>query len=54
MIKSILLLMVGAAGAYLYMNPGDVSGLADMGAVGLDVAKDSINKGEVIVQQVTK
>lgn len=47
MIKAFVFMAVGAVGAYLYMNPGDVTGAQDMIISG-------INKGATIVQEATK
>ena len=47
MIKAILFFVIGAGAAYLYMNPGDVDGMLDMG-------KQGINKGALVIQEATK
>jgi hypothetical protein len=47
MIKAILFIAIGAVGAYLYMNPGDVDGATEM-------LKQGINKGATVVQEATK
>lgn len=47
MIKAILFIAIGAVGAYLYMNPGDVDGATDM-------LKQGINKGATVVQEATQ
>jgi hypothetical protein len=47
MIKAILFMAVGAVGAYLYMNPGDVDGATEM-------LKQGINQGATIVQEATQ
>ena len=47
MIKALMFMAVGAVGAYLYMNPGDISGTQDM-------VKEGINKGATIVQEATQ
>jgi len=47
MIKAILLIAIGAVGAYLYMNPGDVDGATEM-------LKQGINKGATVVQEATQ
>jgi hypothetical protein len=46
MIKALIFMVIGAVGAYLYMNPGDISGAQDM-------VKESINKGASIVMEAT-
>ena len=46
MIKAIIFMGLGAVGAYLYMNPGDVSGATDM-------LKQGVNKGAQVVQEAT-
>ena len=35
MIKAILFFVIGAGAAYLYMNPGDVDGMLEMGKQGI-------------------
>jgi len=47
MIKAILFLAIGAGAAYLYMNPGDVDGMLEMGRHG-------INKGAEVVYEATR
>ena len=47
MIRAILFMAIGAFGAYLYMNPGDVTGATDM-------LKNGINKGATIIQEATQ
>lgn len=47
MIKAILFIAVGAVGAYLYMNPGDVDGATKM-------LKQGINQGATLVQEATQ
>ena len=47
MFKALIFMAVGAVGAYLYMNPGDISGAQDM-------VKEGINKGATIVQEATQ
>jgi len=46
MIRAIFFIALGAVGAYLYMNPGDVDGAKDMIISG-------INKGATVVQEAT-
>jgi hypothetical protein len=47
MIKAFVFMAIGAVGAYLYMNPGDINGAQDM-------IMDGINKGATIVQEATE
>ena len=47
MIRAILFMAIGAFGAYLYMNPGDVTGATDM-------LKNGINKGATVIQEATE
>lgn len=47
MIKALFLIALGAVGAYLYMNPGDVDGATEM-------LKSGINKGATVIQEATK
>ena len=47
MIKALFFIAVGAIGAYLYMNPGDVDGA-------LCMVKEGINQGATIVQEATE
>ena len=35
MIKAVLFFVIGAGAAYLYMNPGDVDGMLEMGKQGI-------------------
>ena len=47
MIKALMFMAIGAIGAYLYMNPGDVEGAGKM-------VKQGINQGATLVQEATK
>jgi len=47
MIKAVLFIAIGAVGAYLYMNPGDIDGATEM-------LKQGINKGATVVQEATQ
>ena len=47
MVKAIIFIAIGAVGAYLYMNPGDVDGATEM-------LKQGINKGATMVQEATQ
>lgn len=47
MIKALVFIGIGAVGAYLYMNPGDITGAQDM-------IMGGINKGATIVQEATQ
>tara|TARA_R110000851_G_scaffold46355_3_gene112816 strand:+ start:4473 stop:4616 length:144 start_codon:yes stop_codon:yes gene_type:complete len=47
MIKAIIFIAVGAVGAYLYMNPGDVEGATEM-------IKQGVNTGASMVQEATQ
>jgi len=47
MIKAIIFIAVGAVGAYLYMNPGDVEGATEM-------IKQGVNAGASMVQEATQ
>lgn len=47
MIKAIIFIAIGAVGAYLYMNPGDIQGAQDMILSG-------VNKGATIIQEATE
>ena len=47
MFKAIIFMAVGAVGAYLYMNPGDVDGATEM-------LKNGINQGATVVQELTE
>ena len=47
MIKAILFIAVGAVGAYLYMNPGDVDGATQM-------LKQGVNSTAQMVQEATQ
>ena len=46
MIKALFFIALGAVGAYLYMNPGDVQGAQEMIITG-------VNKGATIIQEAT-
>ena len=46
MIKALFLIALGAVGAYLYMNPGDIQGAQDMILSG-------VNKGATVIQEAT-
>ena len=46
MIKALIFMVIGAVGAYLYMNPGDINGAQDM-------VKEGINKGAIIIMEAT-
>ena len=37
MFKALLFLAIGAGCAYLYMNPGDVDGMIEMGKIGYEI-----------------
>ena len=45
--KAIIFFAIGAAACYLYLNPGDIDGMMDMG-------KNSINQGASIVKEMTE
>lgn len=47
MVKAILFFVIGAGAAYLYMNPGDVDGMIQMGKTGL-------HEGALVIQEATK
>lgn len=47
MIKAIIFIGIGAVGAYLYMNPGDVDGATEM-------LKQGINKSATVIQEATQ
>tara|TARA_B110000240_G_scaffold163208_1_gene183076 strand:- start:1110 stop:1253 length:144 start_codon:yes stop_codon:yes gene_type:complete len=47
MFKAIIFMAIGACGAYLYMNPGDVDGMTNM-------VKEGVNTGATIIQEATK
>ena len=47
MIKALFFIWVGAIGAYLYMNPGDIDGASEM-------LKQGVNKGATIVEEATR
>lgn len=47
MIKAILFIGIGAVGAYLYMNPGDVDGATQM-------IKQGVNQGATIIKEATE
>ena len=47
MIRAIVFIAIGAVGAYLYMNPGDVDGATEM-------LKQGINTGATLVQEATQ
>ena len=47
MIKAVLFFVIGAGAAYLYMNPGDVDGMLEMG-------KQGIHNGALVIQEATK
>ena len=47
MIKAIIFIAIGAVGAYLYMNPGDVDGATQM-------LKQGINQGATVIQEATR
>jgi hypothetical protein len=46
MIKALLFIAIGAVGAYLYMNPGDIDGATEM-------LKQGVNQGATIVKEAT-
>ena len=46
MIKALLFIAIGAVGAYLYMNPGDIDGATKM-------LKQGVNQGATIVKEAT-
>lgn len=47
MFKAIIFIAIGAVGAYLYMNPGDVDG-------SLEMLKQGVNKGATLIQEATQ
>ena len=47
MIKAIVFFALGAGACYLYLNPGDVDGMMQMG-------KDSINSGASVIKEITE
>lgn len=47
MIKAIVFIAIGAVGAYLYMNPGDIDGATEM-------LKQGVNQGATIVKEATE
>tara|TARA_B000000557_G_C20625338_1_gene379915 strand:+ start:393 stop:536 length:144 start_codon:yes stop_codon:yes gene_type:complete len=47
MIKALFLIGLGAVGAYLYMNPGDIQGAQDMILSG-------VNKGASVIKEATE
>ena len=47
MIKAVLFIAIGAVGAYLYMNPGDVTGATQM-------LKQGVNSTASMVQEATQ
>lgn len=47
MIKAVIFMLVGAVGTYLYLNPGDVDGVLEMG-------RDGVNTAATIVQEATQ
>ena len=47
MIKAVFFIALGAVGAYLYMNPGDVDGATEM-------LKQGVNQGATIVKEATE
>ena len=47
MIKAVIFIAIGAVGAYLYMNPGDVDGATQM-------LKQGVNQGATIVKEATE
>jgi hypothetical protein len=47
MIKALFFIGLGAVGAYLYMNPGDIDGASEM-------LKQGVNKGATIVEEATR
>tara|TARA_B100000900_G_scaffold237686_1_gene201831 strand:- start:970 stop:1113 length:144 start_codon:yes stop_codon:yes gene_type:complete len=44
--KAIFFIVIGAAAMYLYLNPGDIDGMIDMG-------KTVVNEGATIVKEAT-
>ena len=47
MIKALFFIGLGAVGAYLYMNPGDVDGATEM-------LKQGITQGATVIQEATQ
>ena len=47
MIKAIIFMAIGAFGAYLYMNPGDLTGATDM-------LKNWVNNLATVIQEATQ
>lgn len=47
MIKAIVFMAIGAVGAYLYMNPGDVDGATEM-------IKQGVNSTATMIQEATQ
>ena len=47
MIKAAIFIAIGAVGAYLYMNPGDVDGATEM-------LKQGVNQGATIIKEATE
>lgn len=47
MIKAVFFLALGAVGAYLYMNPGDIDGATEM-------VRQGVHQGATLVQEATK
>lgn len=47
MIKAIVFMAIGAVGAYLYMNPGDVDGATEM-------LKQGVNSTATMIQEATQ
>ena len=47
MFKAIVFIGIGAVGAYLYMNPGDVDGATEM-------LKQGVNQGATIIKEATE
>ena len=47
MIKAVIFIAIGAVGAYLYMNPGDVDGATQM-------LKQGVNTTATMVQEATQ
>ena len=46
MMRAIVFFAIGAGACYLYLHPGDVDGMMQMG-------KDSINSGASIIKEMT-
>ena len=47
MIKAVFFLALGAVGAYLYMNPGDIDGATEM-------VRPGVHQDATLVQEATK